>query len=162
MILYHQYDSETGKYVGSSQSQLDPIEKRQLTPNHSTLESLPIHDRYQWPYWDKKINKWVLKDSDFEVKRKLNLKNENGISLYKKVGDFATEKNAEEIEASTKKRQSGIIKEQAESLKNQLRTDTYEDLLKKAMSPKQLEYLAELEKIIKEEIDLTEAVLPTL
>ena len=159
MKLYHQYDPKTGKFLGSGKAQTDPIEKKYLTPKNATLESLPTHDRYQWPYWEN--GKWILKDSEFEISRKLNIKNENGVPVFKRVGDFAALRSDQEIIDLEQNRKNKLLKRQAEAAKKELLMSVYNELIMKSMSAKQLDYVKKLDAIINGE-KLINIELPTL
>ena len=159
MNFYHQYDKNSGKFLGSWKCQIDPIEKKSLYPAHSTPIAPPKHDKYQWPYWES--GKWTLKDSSFETKRKLSLTDENGVRLYKENGEFAIAKTEEEIKLLTEKKRVYELKKAAVEAKSKLISMIYDELILKAMSAKQLDYVKKLDAIINGE-KLINIELPTL
>ena len=169
MKLYHQYDPITGKFLGSWKAQLDPIEKKYLHPNNTTFIAPPQRTKYQWPYWDATIinsdetkGNWVLKDSDIETTRKLIQKNEFGVSLYRRQGNFAIALSPEELDKNKTVKLKSFLKLEANKLKTQLLSDVLDKIIQKALTPEQLKYLNELNTIISDEVDPETTVLPFL
>lgn len=148
-MKYYQYDSKTKKYLGEGKCQICQIERKALFPKDSTDKKPPQFDQFQTPYFEN--NEWVLKDSAYEVNRKCNLTNANGVKLYKKVDGFAVEVSKEDIEKKEKEIKAEKNKSEALNLKYQLREEVLDRLILNAMTKDEIKYLADLEKIISSE-----------
>jgi len=145
-MIYHQYDKETGKYLGSGKCQLDPIEMKFLFPPFTTSLIPPKVDASKNPHF---INgEWTLKDSENEKIRKLGLKNSDGVSIYKPVGKEVVEKTPEEISQDKETKIKGEAKAKARNDLDSLKSTILDRVIKDHATKQELDQIKEWENII--------------
>lgn len=136
---FYQFDGESKKYLGSGKCQIDPIGKKPIYPKFSTPIAPPPQNALFDCYFIS--GQWVRKDSILGIKKKLSVKNGDGVRLYKTDGDCLILKTEEEIEIDRVNISREREKKEALDIISKLRACAYERLIEKEMTKEERDAL---------------------